>query len=52
MPYKDPNASRMANRERQRRYRARQRAKRDAAVVVVPAPVPSDPIGALAQMVP
>ena len=49
MPYRDSNAERMANRERQRRYRGRQRAKRDAAVVVVPAPVPSDPIGALAQ---
>ena len=49
MPYKDPNAARMANRERQRRYRERQRAKRDKAVVVVTAPVPDDPIGALAQ---
>ena len=49
MPYADKNAARMASRERQRRYRARQRAKRNAPVVAVPAPVPADPIGALAQ---
>ena len=48
MPYRDPNAERMAGRERQRRYRERQRAKRCAAVVSSPAPMPEDPIGALA----
>ena len=49
MPYRDPNAERMAARERQRRYRERQKAKRNSAVAAVPAPVPADPIGALAQ---
>ena len=49
MPYRDQNAERMAARERQRKYRARQREKRNAAVVAVPAPVPADPIGALAE---
>ena len=49
MPYKDPNAERMANRERQRRYRERQRAKRNAAVVLVPAPVPADPVSELVR---
>ena len=46
MPYKDPNAQRMANRERQRRYRERQReAKRSATVISFPAP--ADPVGEL-----
>ena len=46
MPYKDPNAQRLANRERQRRYRERQReAKRSAQVLVFP--VPADPVGEL-----
>ena len=49
MPYSDPNAARMASRERQRTYRARQKAKRNSAVVAVPAPAPADPIGALAK---
>ena len=48
MPYKDPSAARMASRERQRRYRERQREKKNAPVVSVAAPVPADPIGALA----
>ena len=46
MPYKDPNAERIASRERQRRYRARQRAKRQQATVLA-FPVPEDPVGAL-----
>ncbi len=50
MPYRDPNAERMAARERQRRYRARQRAaKSKAPVVVLPGPAPADPVGALAR---
>ena len=49
MPYSDPNAARMASRERQRTYRERQRAKRNAPVAAVPAPVPADPVGALAD---
>ena len=46
MPYKDPQAQRLANRERQRRYRERQRAKQRSATVLV-FPVPSDPVGEL-----
>ena len=46
MPYKDPNAERIASRERQRRYRAHQRAKREQATVLA-FPVPEDPVGAL-----
>ena len=50
MPYRDPNAERMAARERQRRYRARQRAaKPKAPVVVLPGPAPGDPVGELAS---
>ena len=50
MPYRDPNAERMAARERQRRYRARQRAaKPKAPVVALPAPAPADPVGELAS---
>ena len=49
MPYKDPNAERLANRERQRRWRARQKMAKASAVSLVPAPLPADPIGALAQ---
>ena len=46
MPYRDPAAERLANRERQRRYRARQReAKRSAQVLAFP--VPADPVGEL-----
>lgn len=46
MPYADPHAQRMANRERVRRYRARQKAAKVAATPTPPVPV--DPIGALA----
>ena len=51
MPYKDPSAARLANRERQRRWRARQKAQKAAAAASSkPAPkLPADPIGALAQ---
>ena len=50
MPYRDPNAERMAARERQRRYRARQRAaKPKAPVVALPGPAPADPVGELAS---
>ena len=50
MPYRDPNAERMAARERQRRYRERQRAAESKApVVVLPGPAPGDPVGALAR---
>ena len=47
MPYKDPTASRLANRERQRRYRERERDKALAAKVI-DFPIPADPVGALA----
>ena len=46
MPYKDPTAQRLADRERQRRYRARQREKKRSAAVLA-FPVPSDPVGEL-----
>ena len=47
MPYRDPAAQRLSNRERQRRYRQRQReAKRSATVLTFPSP--ADPVGALA----
>ena len=49
MPYKDPQAERLANRERQRRWRARQKAAKASAVSLAPAPLPADPIAALAQ---
>ena len=50
MPYRDPNAERMAARERQRRYRARKRAaKAQAPVVALPGPVSADPVGELAS---
>ena len=51
MPYRDPAAQRLANRERQRRWRARQKAQKAAAAASSkPAPkLPADPIGALAQ---
>ena len=46
MPYRDPTAQRLANRERQRRFRERQReAKRSAKVLAFP--VPADPVGEL-----
>lgn len=48
MPYRDPAAQRLANRERKRRQRAREReAKRRAAVIAFP--VPADPVGALVK---
>ena len=47
MPYKDPIASKLSNRDRQRRYRERQRAKRRP-VAVLPIP-PADPAAALAE---
>ena len=44
MPYKDPNAARMAARERQRRYRTRRKAERDRAeVLAFPVELPPDP---------
>ena len=46
MPYKDPAAQRLANREKQRRYRARQKAQK-AATVPTAVPVLADPIGEL-----
>ena len=50
MPYKDPQAQRLANAQKQRRYRARQKAKREtAAARVVEYPVPPDPVGALVE---
>ena len=51
MPYKDPSAARLANRERQRRWRARQKAQKAAAAAssIAAAKLPADPIGALAQ---
>ena len=49
MPYRDPNAERMAARERQRRYRERQRAaKARAPVTVLPGAPLADPVGELA----
>ena len=46
MPYKNPSASKLSNRERQRRYRERQREKRNAGKVLS-FPVPADPVGEL-----
>ena len=46
MPYKDPAAVRLSNRERQRRYRKRQREKSRRAPVLA-FPVPADPVGEL-----
>ena len=48
MPYKDPQAQRLAARERKRRQRAREREKARGAAVL-PFPVPPDPVGALAE---
>ena len=48
MPYRDPNAARLASRERQRRYRARQKAQRAAVTLPAARPAPADPGGALA----
>ena len=46
MPYRDPAAARLSNRDRQRRYRERQReAKRSATVLTFP--TPDDPVGEL-----
>ena len=46
MPYRDATASRLAARERQRRRRAR---LKGGALAGVPAPVPADPVAALAE---
>ena len=48
MPYRDPNAARLASRERQRRYRARQKAQRAAVTLPAARPAPADPAGAVA----
>ena len=48
MPYRDPAAQRLANRERQRRWRARQREKKRSATVLT-FPVPEDPLGELVR---
>ena len=48
MPYKDPNAARLAGRERQRRWRARKRAQRAGATLTAAPPAPADPAGAVA----
>ena len=48
MPYRDPAAQRLANRERQRRYRARQREQKRRADVLT-FPTPPDPVGALSR---
>ncbi len=47
MPYRDPAAARLANRDRQRRFRARRRTKTTAAQVV-DFPTPADPVEELA----
>ena len=49
MPYRDPTAARLANRERQRRHRAKRKAEAARAEVrtITPA-APPDPVGALA----
>ena len=47
MPYKDPAATRLANRERQRRYRVKKKAEREAAEEAPVEPVPDDPVGVL-----
>ena len=51
MPYSNPAALRLSNRDRQRRWRERQRAeKAERAVASLPAPsMPDDPVGALAE---
>ena len=46
MPYKDPVASKLANRDRQRRYRERQRAAKNTATVLS-FPCPEDPVNEL-----
>ena len=48
MPYKDPAAQRLANRDRQRRYRKRQREAKQRAEVIE-FPVPADPVGELVK---
>ena len=48
MPYRDPQAQRLASRERQRRYRARQKAQRAAVTLPAARPAPADPAGAVA----
>ena len=48
MPYRDPSAQRLANRERQRRYRERQRALRSVVTLPSAPPAPADPAGAVA----
>ena len=47
MPYKDPNAVRLSNRDRQRRYRERQR-ERSRCAEVLAFPTPADPVADLA----
>ena len=46
MPYKDPAAARLSNRERQRRYRERKR-EQSRRATVLSFPVPDDPVDAL-----
>ena len=48
MPYKDPAAVRLSNRERQRRYRDRQREKKRTGKVLT-FPVPDDPVNELVR---
>ena len=48
MPYRDPAAHRLANRERQRRHRARQR-EQSRRAAVLSFPVPADPVGELVR---
>ena len=49
MPYADPNAERLAARERQRRRRARLKAETAAAVAAEPAPEIEDPAASVAE---
>ena len=46
MPYRDPAAARLSNRDRQRRHRERQRAAKNTATVLT-FPVPEDAVGEL-----
>ena len=48
MPYRDPTAARLANRERQRRHRAKRKAEAARAGVRAFPAAPPDPVGALA----
>ena len=51
MPYKDPNASRLAGRERQRRHRAKKKgaAAKNAVAALSARPQRADPVGELAE---